>query len=117
MVRDSSRSSTGFRPACRSPPRTSTVICAGPSSATGGARVAAGAVAKAVLRLVGMEVRSETKAIGNVESEPRFDAEAVEASEVRCADRARSDAMVAAIGAARDAGDTLGGIVALRVSG
>src|SRR5881296_985614 len=81
------------------------------------ARVAAGAVAKVVLRLVGMEVRSETKAIGSVESEPHFDAEAVEASEVRCADRARSDAMVAAIAAARDAGDTLGGVVAVRASG
>lgn len=81
------------------------------------ARVAAGAVAKAVLALVGMSVRSETKAIGNVESEPSFDAEAVEASEVRCSDRSRSDAMVAAISAAREAGDTLGGIVALRATG
>src|SRR5881397_572552 len=43
------------------------------------ARVAAGAVAKVVLRRVGIEVRSETKAIGSVESEPHFDAEAVEA--------------------------------------
>jgi len=33
------------------------------------ARVAAGAVAKAVLKLIGIEVRSETKAIGAVESE------------------------------------------------
>jgi chorismate synthase len=81
------------------------------------ARVAAGAVAKAVLKLIGIEVRSETRAIGDVESEPRFDADAVEASEVRCADPARSAAMVAAIAAARDAGDTLGGIVALRASG
>ena len=81
------------------------------------ARVAAGAVAKAVLRVVGIEVRSETKAIGDVESAPRFESEAVEASEVRCADAAKSAAMVAAIGAAREAGDTLGGIVALRASG
>ena len=81
------------------------------------ARVAAGAVAKVVLRLVGMEVRSETRAIGDVESTPTFDSEAVEESEVRCADAARSGAMVAAIASARDAGDTLGGIVALRVSG
>ena len=81
------------------------------------ARVAAGAVAKAVLRLVGMEVRSETRAIGDVDSTPTFDVAAVEASEVRCADGARSLAMVEAIAGARDAGDTLGGIVALRVSG
>src|ERR1700738_1070924 len=64
------------------------------------ARVAAGAGAKAVLRLVGMEVRSETRAIGDVESTPTFDTDAVEESEVRCADAARSGAMVAAIAAA-----------------
>jgi chorismate synthase len=81
------------------------------------ARVAAGAVAKAILRLVGMEVRSETRAIGDVESTPRFDIDAVEGSEVRCADPGRSSAMVDAIARAREAGDTLGGIVALRVSG
>ena len=81
------------------------------------ARVAAGAVAKVVLRLVGMEIRSETRVIGDVESTPRFDSDAVEASEVRCSDGARSQAMIDAIAKAREAGDTLGGIVALRASG
>jgi len=81
------------------------------------ARVAAGAVAKVVLRRVGIEVRSETRAIGDVEARPAFDSDAVEASEVRCSDHAASDHMVAAIAAARDAGDTLGGVVALRASG
>lgn len=81
------------------------------------ARVAAGAVAKTILRVVGIDVRSETRAIGDVESAPSFDIAAVEASEVRCADPERSREMVAAIAAARDAGDTLGGIVALRASG
>ena len=81
------------------------------------ARVAAGAVAKKILAVVGIEVRSETRVIGDVESTPTFASDAVEASDVRCADVERSRAMVAAIAAARDAGDTLGGIVALRVSG
>jgi chorismate synthase len=81
------------------------------------ARVAAGAVAKAVLRVVGMEVRSETRVIGDVESVPNFESAAVEASEVRCADLAKTRAMVEAIAKAREAGDTLGGIVALRVFG
>jgi chorismate synthase len=81
------------------------------------ARVAAGAVAKVVLGAVGIEVRSETRAIGAVESTPRFDAAAVEASEVRCGDAARSAEMIAAIAKAREEGDTLGGIVALRASG
>jgi len=81
------------------------------------ARVAGGAVAKAVLRLVGIEVRSETRAIGDVESAPTFDSDAVEASEVRSSDVTKSSAMVASIAAAREAGDTLGGVVALRASG
>ena len=81
------------------------------------ARVAAGAVAKAVLALAGMRVQSESAAIGDVRAAPTFDQERVEASEVRCSDAAASAAMVAAIASARDAGDTLGGIVALRASG
>jgi chorismate synthase len=81
------------------------------------ARVAAGAVAKQVLALVGTRIQSEVAAIGDVASEPTWDEEKVEASEVRCADPVKSAAMVAAISAARDAGDTLGGIVALRATG
>jgi len=81
------------------------------------ARVAAGAVAKALLRMVGTDVLSETKSIGDVTSAPRFDRDAIEASEVRASDPKASAAMVAAIAAARDAGDTLGGVVALRASG
>jgi len=81
------------------------------------ARVAAGAVAKALLHVVGTDVLSETKSIGDVSSEPRFARDAIEESEVRCSDPERSRAMVAAIAAARDAGDTLGGVVALRASG
>jgi len=81
------------------------------------ARVAAGAVAKAVLALVGTRVQSEVAAIGDVESAPTWDDAKVEASEVRCGDPGRSAAMIAAIAAARDAGDTLGGIVAVRATG
>jgi chorismate synthase len=81
------------------------------------ARVAAGGVAKAVLAVVGTRVQSEVVAIGDVESVPTWDDERIEASEVRCSDPERSAAMIAAIAAARDAGDTLGGIVAVRASG
>ncbi len=81
------------------------------------ARVAGGAVAKAILRLIGTDVLSETKSIGEVVCEPRFERHAIEASEVRCGDRERSAAMVAAIDATRAGGDTLGGVVALRASG
>lgn len=81
------------------------------------ARVAAGAVAKAVLALVGTRVESEVVSIGGVESVATWDADAVEASEVRCGDPTAAAAMVAAITAARDAGDTLGGVVAVRATG
>jgi chorismate synthase len=81
------------------------------------ARVAAGGVARALLRVVGTDVLSETKSIGDVSGVPRFDRDAIEASEVRSSDPKATAAMVAAIAAAREAGDTLGGVVALRASG
>jgi len=81
------------------------------------ARVAAGAVAKAVLALVGTRVQSESVSIGGIDTTATWDLDAVEASEVRCGDAKAAAAMVAAITAAREAGDTLGGIVALRASG
>jgi chorismate synthase len=46
----------------------------------------------------------------------RFDRDAIEASEVRSGDPAASARMVSAIAAARDAGDTLGGVTAVRAS-
>lgn len=81
------------------------------------ARTAAGAVAKAVLAVAGIRVESEVVAIGSVESEPTWDAAAIEASEVRCGRADRAAAMVAAITAAREARDTLGGVVAVRATG
>lgn len=81
------------------------------------ARVAAGAVAKTLLALVGTRVESEVVSIGGVESVATWDSNAVEASEVRCGDPTAAAAMVAAITAARAAGDTLGGIVAVRATG
>src|SRR5438309_1296010 len=92
--------------------------CAQPGRARGAAgRMAPGQVAKRLLRAAGPEVRSETRTIGEVSTMPTFDSEKVEASEVRCADAQTSARMVAAIAAAREAGDTLGGIVALRATG
>lgn len=80
------------------------------------ARVAAGGVARAILATVGIDVLSETIRIGDVTATARFDREAIEASEVRSGDPAASARMVSAIGAARDAGDTLGGMTAVRAS-
>jgi len=81
------------------------------------ARVAAGGIAKALLRQVGTDILSETEAIGEVVGTLTFDREAIEASEVRSSDRTAAARMVEAISAARDAGDTLGGVAVVRASG
>jgi chorismate synthase len=81
------------------------------------ARVALGAVAKALLRTCGVEMLSHVVRIGSVTVAddaalpgPR-DAEALDASAVRCLDPEASAAMAAEIDEAGAAGDSLGGIV------
>jgi chorismate synthase len=79
------------------------------------ARVAAGGVAKALLRRYGMEIRSHVVRIGPVTAEPDApvmldDLEDVDESPVRCVDPEASTRMVAAIKAAGQAHDTLGGV-------
>lgn len=79
------------------------------------ARVAAGAVCKQLLALFGIRVRSQVLQIGDVQAAPADLAddqawERVEQSPVRCADAEASQRMCEAIDAARDAGDTLGGV-------
>lgn len=85
------------------------------------ARVAAGAVAKALLRMLGVEVRSWVERIGPVACGPLepgdVDAAIVESSDVRCPLEAVSSDMRAAIDAARDAGESLGGVVAVAATG
>jgi chorismate synthase len=74
------------------------------------ARVAAGAVARTLLRALGTTVSSHVVRIGDVVAPvTSVDQAAVEASPVRCADPDAGARMVAAIDAARAAGDTLGG--------
>ncbi len=82
------------------------------------ARVAVGAVCKRFLESFGMAFRSHTVRIGAVEADvpAEIDWPAVEESPVRCADAAGSSRMVAAIDEARNAGDTLGGVVEGRVT-
>jgi chorismate synthase len=79
------------------------------------ARVAAGGVAKALLRRYGTEVRSHVTRIGPVEAAPRpdltlVDFEGVDDDPVRCLDPEASPRMVAAIKEAGKAHDTLGGV-------
>jgi chorismate synthase len=83
------------------------------------ARVAVGAVCKRFLASFGMTFRSHTVQIGEVDATvpAEIDWDAVEASPVHCADTEGGPRMVAAIDEARNAGDTLGGVVEGRVSG
>jgi chorismate synthase len=79
------------------------------------ARVAAGALAKAFLRVLGVEVFSHVLQIGAVVA-PRSrepvpeDFGGVDESPVRCLDPAASEAMVAEIDQARRANESLGGV-------
>lgn len=80
------------------------------------ARVAAGAVAKALLATIGTEVGSHVVALGGVRASTAARPgpggfAPVDESEVRCLDAAAEAAMIDAIRAAQKAGDSLGGVV------
>jgi chorismate synthase len=80
------------------------------------ARVAAGALAKALLRTINVDVLSHVVRLGPVESDPSSrpgpgDLETIDASEVRCFDPSAEERMIEEIRAAQAAGDSLGGVV------
>ena len=80
------------------------------------ARVAAGTLAKLLLRALGIELVSHVLQLGSVRTKsterPTFaDLATVDASEVRCFDAAAGEAMIEEIKAASKDGDSLGGIV------
>jgi chorismate synthase len=79
------------------------------------ARVAVGAVARALLAEVGVGLLSHVVRLGPVEADPAAlpapgAAERVDASPVRCLDPVAARRMTAAVDAAKAAGDTLGGV-------
>jgi chorismate synthase len=88
-------------------------------------RVAAGAVAKAYLAHFGVEIASYVTRIGDVslpETEIKrksgvFSASKTEASVVRCPDEQTTERMIAAIDAAREAGESLGGWFVVTATG
>lgn len=86
------------------------------------ARVALGAVAKAFLaQSLDAVVLSHVVAIGAINTDGsvpgRGDLEAVDADPVRCFDPVAAARMIAEVDAAREAGDTLGGVVEVVVHG
>jgi chorismate synthase len=82
-------------------------------------RVALGAICAQFLEQLGIRTASYVTQIGDVTAPDagRIEPEAIEASEVRCPDAAASAAMIAAIDAAKGAGDTLGGAFTVVVEG
>lgn len=86
------------------------------------ARVAAGGVAKAFLRAVGVEIASYVESIGSVSMRPvddpaSVDPASVEASAVSCPDPEATEAMKALIDAARADGESLGGVFVVTAIG
>ncbi|MGA3057867.1 MAG: chorismate synthase [Candidatus Limnocylindrales bacterium] len=77
------------------------------------ARVATGAVARALLAQLGIDVWSYTAEVGGVAIDPAAATrtrEETEASPLRCPDVAAEERMIARIDEARSAGDTVGGV-------
>lgn len=79
-------------------------------------RVAAGAIAEKWLKLeYGVEIVAWVSAVGEIEAPlpdlERLTREEVDATIIRCPDRATADAMIAAVQAARAEGDSVGGVV------
>jgi chorismate synthase len=86
-------------------------------------RVAAGAVAKKLLSLLGIEVVSHVVEIGGVKANPTsYESiqklrEVSEESPVRCLDAEAGEKMMRAIDSAKENGDSIGGIVEVIVEG
>ena len=80
------------------------------------ARVAAGAVARKLLLREGIEVFAFTSELGGI-AVAAFSREAIAANRLRCPDPEAAQRMERALDEAREAGDTLGGIVEVRATG
>ena len=85
-------------------------------------RVAAGAIAKELLRAFGVEIRSGVVSVGSAgdpEASPTFDdlGNVDDESPLRAVDRAHEAAMIAEVDRAREAGETLGGTIVVAARG
>lgn len=86
------------------------------------ARVAAGGVAKAFLRALGVEIASYVESVGSVGMRPvadpaAVDQAAVEASALRCPDTEATEVMKQLIDNARADGESLGGVFVVTATG
>lgn len=83
-------------------------------------RVACGAICAQFLEALGIRTFAYVSQIGDVKAPDLgdiVDAELLDASEVRCADPQAEKKMIAAIDEAKAAGDTLGGVFTVRITG
>lgn len=81
-------------------------------------RVCLGAICAQLLAALGIGTRSCVARIGSIAAEfDEWDQAEVEASEVRCPDAGAAAKMIAAVDAAKAAGDTLGGQFLIRIDG
>jgi chorismate synthase len=83
------------------------------------ARVAASAIARRLLEEIGVSVHGHVLQVGEVRANPpeQIDWDAVEASEMRCADPAIEAAFIARVDQAREQQDTVGGVFEVRATG
>jgi len=83
-------------------------------------RVAAGAIAKLLLRSYGLEIRAYVSQVGSITLDTPYeqlDWQLVESNPVRCPDTAAAERMEALIREVRKEGDTIGGVVSGVVTG
>ena len=83
------------------------------------ARVAVGAIARALIGTIGITVHSHSLSVGPVYAKvpARIDWGAVDASPMRVADKSVEQAMIDEVDKAREALDTVGGVFEVRASG
>jgi chorismate synthase len=84
------------------------------------ARVAAGAVAKLLLRKAGINIQAYVSQVGHLKLEQPYtalDLSLTETNEVRCPDPAMAAQMIELIKAVRKDGDTIGGVVSCVATG
>lgn len=79
-------------------------------------RTIAGAIAKVFLRAKGIEIFGFTAAVGRVEGK-RVEEKFIESNPIRSADPDKAGAMIAEIEDAAKAGDSVGGVVEVRILG
>lgn len=80
------------------------------------ARVIAGSIAKQLLRERGIKIMAYTKQIGNIEIR-HFDENEIEKNLVRCPDHEAAHKMISLIESVKKEGDSIGGIVEIKISG